>query len=90
MLPKAKPTSSSTPRPPVSSALFLSADEVIELTKRQRHAAQRRALIGLGITFRVRRDGSLAVLRAHVEEMFGVQGRHSTPKEIEPDWDAMR
>lgn len=41
--------------------------ELAELTQRHRVDARRRALDAMGIPYRVRHDGTLAVLRSHVE-----------------------
>lgn len=51
--------------------MFLTDDELFELTKKQRHPAQARALTAMGVTYRHRADGSLAVLKAHVEAVLG-------------------
>jgi aminopeptidase-like protein len=51
--------------------VFLTATEIRDLTGRRLCDAQRRALEHMGIPFRVRPDGSLAVLRAHVEAIPG-------------------
>lgn len=47
--------------------LTLTDLELEELTQRHRVDARRRALDAMKIPYRVRHDGSLAVLRAHVE-----------------------
>lgn len=71
--------------------MFLSDEELHELTKRTRRGAQARALRAMGIEHRVRGDGSVVVLRAHVEQVFGVALPKSTkPKpSAEPDWSAI-
>ena len=51
--------------------MFLDDDELIKLTQRTRWAAQARVLTFMGIEHRRRPDGSIAVLRAHVEKLFG-------------------
>lgn len=51
--------------------MFLTAEEIFELTHRQRCKAQARALEGMGIPFRRRLDGTIAVLRVHVETIEG-------------------
>lgn len=69
---------------------FLDRDEVVELTHRTRRDAQVRALRFMGIEHRVRPDGSVAVLRSHVEQIFGVAASKDRPKPpIEPDWSAI-
>lgn len=71
--------------------IFLTREEISQLTNRQRHDAQARALRFMGVEHRIRPDGSMAVMRAHVEKMFcGEQSAASTRiKIIEPNWSAM-
>lgn len=69
--------------------IFLSPEEVENLTRRKRCDAQVRALRFMGIEHRVRADKSVAVLREHVREVFGVLPGGHTQKEIEPDWSAI-
>lgn len=72
------------------SNMFLDAEEIRELTCRVQRAAQAKVLLGMGIEHRKRPDGTLAVMRAHVEKSFGVApavGRKAPPKE--PNWDAL-
>ncbi len=54
-------------------SLTLSDAELREITARQRSPAQARALTALGIPYRKRHDGSLAVLRAAAEAALGGQ-----------------
>ncbi|NIA00078.1 DUF4224 domain-containing protein [Massilia sp. CCM 8734] len=61
--------------------MFLTEDEVVELTGRTQRAAQKRVLNFMGIVSRERPDASLAILRLHVEESFG-GGEH--PKKDAP------
>lgn len=51
--------------------LTLTSDEIAEITGRRRMAAQRQALTAMGIAFRVRPDGTPAVLRAVAEVAMG-------------------
>lgn len=51
--------------------MFLDDDEIEQLTKRRRRPAQSKALSFMGIEHKMRPDGSLVVLRAHVERMLG-------------------
>jgi hypothetical protein len=70
--------------------MFLSHDEISSMTSRVQRAAQLRALRGMGIEHRVRPDGTLAVMRAHVEKVFGAAAagsRKAPPKE--PNWGAL-
>lgn len=70
--------------------MFLSSDEVRELTQRIQRAAQARTLRSMGIEHRARPDGSLAVLRAHVEQQLGA--KETSPRKkatTEPNWGAL-
>jgi hypothetical protein len=68
--------------------MFLTADEIENLTAKQRRAAQRVVLNALGIQHKVRPDGSLAVLRSHVEREFGgALPAGAAKKPQEPNWD---
>lgn len=58
--------------------MFLSNQQVQELTGRQRVSAQAKALDAMGIPYRRRPDDTLAVLRAAVETILG--GVAVTPK----------
>lgn len=72
------------------SSMFLDADEIRDLTGRVKNSAQAKALRSLGFTFKVRSDGSLLVLRSHVEQQLG-GGQHVTrlrTKEFVPNWEA--
>ncbi len=70
--------------------MFLTKEEVKELTKRTQHNAQAKMLRTLGITFKIRSDGSLLVLRAHIEkELGGTAQAKSKAKEFEPNWDGV-
>lgn len=70
--------------------MFLEPDALVELTHRRRSDAQIRMLRAMGIEHRIRADGSVAVLRAHIERLFGAPPS-SQPDEhnAEPNWSAM-
>lgn len=68
--------------------MLLNDDELEQLTKRKRRDAQRRVLVALGIEHKVRPDGSLVVLAAHVEKLLG-GARRGKVENDEPDWDAI-
>lgn len=51
--------------------MFLTEEEIRELTNRKQRCSQAMVLRALGITHKVRADGSLVVLRAHVEQELG-------------------
>lgn len=70
--------------------MFLTKTELADLTGRQKCSAQARALRLMGIEHRLRPDGSVAVLRAHVEQVLG--GGNSVTmsiKQVEPNWGAI-
>ena len=72
------------------SSMFLDADEVRELTSRVQHASQAKVLRSMGIEHKIRPDGTLAVLRAHVEKVFGGStGPAKTKTATEPNWGAL-
>lgn len=70
--------------------MFLTPEELIELTGKQRKPAQARVLTLMGIEHRLRPDGSVAVLRAHVEKLFGgASVAQKAKKETGPNWAAL-
>jgi hypothetical protein len=71
-------------------SIFLTPEELEELTHRKRYEAQVRALRFMGIEHRVRPDATVAVLRRHVEQVLGYCSEpDSPPEDIEPDWSAI-
>ncbi|MDR3399964.1 DUF4224 domain-containing protein [Pandoraea fibrosis] len=66
----------------MTASLFLSVEELSELTGRRRRNNQVFALRSMGIEHRVRPDGHVLVLRAHVESLLG--GR--MPEKSSSDW----
>jgi hypothetical protein len=72
------------------SKMFLDSSEVKELTCRVQHASQAKVLRSMGIEHRARPDGTIAVLRSHVEQALGgapAASRRKAP--AEPNWGAM-
>lgn len=68
------------------SDMFLADDDIQALTKRKRCDAQLRVLAQMGIEYKRRPDGTLAVLRSYVEKVFG-EGVTSTPRrKTSPDF----
>lgn len=67
--------------------MFLTDDDIIALTGKLRSDAQARALDFMGISHKLRPDGSVAVLRAHVEKVFGEGVASKTRRKTQPDWD---
>ena len=55
--------------------MILSPAELLELTQRERPGFQARQLDHLGIPYKRRTDGSLVVLRVHVEHLQDRQPR---------------
>jgi len=69
------------------SEMFLSAEEVSSMTERVQRSAQVKVLRSMGVEFRQRPDGSLAVARAHVERLFGCAMEKATrKKDFTPNW----
>lgn len=68
--------------------MLCTEEELIAITHKERPSAQARALLAMGIAFKPRPDGTLAVSRAHVEHLLGGAQR-TTMKKHEPDWSAL-
>ena len=68
---------------------FYSYDDLVQLTGKKRHSTQRAELNKLGIVHKVRSDGSLLVLRSHVEQLLGGNATPAKKPEPVPNWDAM-
>lgn len=70
--------------------MFLTPEEIAELTGKQRRGAQRAVLNALGIQHKERPDGSLLVAREHVLQQFGAAAEGvKLKKEKEPNWGAL-
>lgn len=67
----------------------LTEAELMDLTGRRRASAQARALAAMGIAYRRRRDGSVAVLRIHAEIVPGEPAPATLPPEPTIDFDAL-
>jgi hypothetical protein len=70
-------------------SMFLTREELQALTKRVQYSAQVRVLRSMGIEHRIRPDGSLAVLRAHIEQIFCGNPHSRKIQQIEPNWGAL-
>jgi hypothetical protein len=66
--------------------MFLTKEELAGLTGRTQSAAQVRVLRFMGIEHRTRPDGSVAVLRGHVEKSLGGSSVEVKQREFEPNW----
>ena len=74
----------------MSSGIVLTTDEIEALTGRHRRDAQIKALRFMGIEHRVRPDGTVAVLKAHIDLVLGGNvTRTSKPHRSEPNWAAL-
>lgn len=71
--------------------MFLTDEEIIELTGKRRRDAQVRVLRFLCLEHRVRPDGSLVVLRSHVEQTLNglPASRAKVAKDAQPNWSAI-
>ena len=69
--------------------MFLTDKELKELTGRIRKTSQVQVLRFMGIEHRIRPDGSVAVSRAHVEQVLGAHVQTRKAVEIEPNWSAI-
>lgn len=69
--------------------MFLTPEQIEELTDKKQHSAQLRVLRAMGIEHKPRPDGTIAVLTAHVEQQFGYKLTSDKLKEFEPDWSAV-
>lgn len=69
--------------------MFLTEEELYSLTHKQRPSAQLKALRAMGIDFKERPDGTVAVLRTAVEATMGGAIAADKNKIYEPDWNAL-
>jgi len=72
--------------------LFLTPNEIQEITNKVYKSAQVRALRAIGIEHRVRADGTPLVLRAHIENLLGknVKTTESSTRHSQPNWEALQ
>lgn len=74
----------------MSDGMFLDDGELRSMTKRVQRSAQAKMLRSMGIAFKQRADGTLAVLRAHVEKEFGAgPERKAKVKDFQPNWSGL-
>lgn len=69
--------------------MILTNTELRELTGRRVKSAQVRVLRFMGIEHKIRPDGSVVVLRAHVDQIMGASDGARRQVEVEPNWSAM-
>lgn len=68
----------------------LDQEELVSLTGKTQHRKQERELAIMGIPYRVRGNGSLVVLRVHVEDVPGATNSARVKAIPEPNWGALR
>lgn len=75
----------------MTTTIFLEPNEVKDLTDKVRRPAQVKVLNAMGIEHKVRPDGSVAILRAHITKVFGgaPDSVRKTTKVVEPNWAAI-
>lgn len=66
--------------------MFLTDDDLTELTGKRQNAARIRVLNAMGVQHKIRPDGSIALLRAHVERLFGEKSKPE-PEVWKPTWE---
>lgn len=73
------------------TGMFLDHEEIKGLTNRTRRDAQAKALRAMGIEHKVRPDGSIAILRAHITKIFdGYPDSARKPVKVAgPNWNAI-
>lgn len=72
--------------------MFLTPEELVELTHAKRRDTQIRALRMMGIEYKLRPNGTPAVLCSHIEKVFGgIQNEKpaTAPERWEPNWAAL-
>ncbi|CAD6548811.1 hypothetical protein LMG28727_04895 [Paraburkholderia kirstenboschensis] len=67
-------------------SMFLTDDDLTELTSKRRNSLRIHALNSMGVQHKIRPDGSIVVLRAHVERLFGEKPSKPEEPTWEPDW----
>lgn len=67
--------------------MFLTDEELRELTNKRQRNCQMSVLRSMGIMHKQRPDGTIAVLRSHVEKELGGSSLPAVTK-TSPNWDA--
>lgn len=72
-------------------SMFLTDEEMTELTGKKRREARRVALNTMGVEHIIRPDGMVKVLRSHVESMMGgfSHARIKDQKKVQPNWECL-
>lgn len=66
--------------------MFLTKDEVFVATGKRQRSLQSQELTHLGIVHKIRSDGSILVLRAHFDEVMGLNFQTKMRKPVQIDW----
>jgi hypothetical protein len=69
------------------TTMFLTEDDLTELTGKRQNAARIRVINSMGIQHKLRPDGSIGVLRAHVERLVGEAPKRNENPEWTPPWE---
>ena len=70
--------------------MFLSEDELTQLTGKKLNPARIAQLNFMGIQHKVRADGKIVVLKTHIENLLDNKHRTiSNNKETKPNWEAI-
>lgn len=69
--------------------MFLTDQELVALTHRKQWAAQVKILRAMGIEHRTRGDGTVVVLKSHVEQVLGAKPTAVEKPRTEPNWKAL-
>jgi hypothetical protein len=69
--------------------MILTDEQLVALTKKKHRDAQVRVLVALGVTHKVRPDGSILVSEVHVERLLGGVANAKVRAPAEPNWAAL-
>lgn len=69
--------------------MFMTEQDLKQLTHRSYAKAQQAVLDSWGVLYKVRPDGSLCVLRSHIEQVLGGEPVEKKRKPITPDFNAL-
>jgi len=84
------PRGRETHGPRAYGLMFLTDTELTDLTGAKRRDARARALRAMGVEHRIRPDGSVIVLRSHVESLLGgAPPAIVSTSEPAPNWKAL-
>jgi hypothetical protein len=73
----------------IEKPMFLTSQELIDLTHYKAPKRQIQALVTMGFKFATRPDGSVVVSRSHVEEILNLQQGKKPSERVEPKFHAL-